>query len=232
MANYVNIYLNGPTLSTATGVFTNADLTICAADGWYSDGVISRQLVGCKLLAQQVCSGCTENTITLQYNVTSASDLFCVTSTSVTVFMALGDQFSTTSEIFSNISLSSPVANGFYKEKFSNFYRQQTTGSLGVLLSGPSCPPTNTMFRSALSTVCSDFCTTNYLISAGFSTVQGTNFSNLADTDEIVGGLADGFYAYAATSTNTASGTFRIMQIASNEVLGIKQCSGGLCVDL
>jgi hypothetical protein len=33
-------YLNGPTLETATSVFTDADLTTCAPDGFYSDGVI------------------------------------------------------------------------------------------------------------------------------------------------------------------------------------------------
>ena len=69
MAVSVNYYLNGPSLSTATAIFTDVDLTICAPDGWYSDGVISRKLVGCKLLTQQTCSGCNENRLKLQFNM-------------------------------------------------------------------------------------------------------------------------------------------------------------------
>ena len=232
MASNVTLFLNGPTLSTATGIFTTADLTTCAPDGWYSDGVISRQLANCKLLSQQACTGCTENTINLQYNASSANDLFCVTSTSVNVFMALGDQFSTTSQIFTDNTLVTPVSDGFYKEKFSNFYREESSSSLGVLLSGPSCPPTNTMFRSELSSVCDSFCSTNYLVSAGFGTIEVTNYFSLAAGDTIVGGLANGFYAYAATSTNTLTGTFKIMEISNNQVLGLKLCdSSGNCVN-
>ena len=68
MATLGNYYLNGPSLSTATGIFTDVNLTTCAPAGWYSDGVISRQLSGCKLLPQQNCPDCSgENKIKLQY---------------------------------------------------------------------------------------------------------------------------------------------------------------------
>jgi hypothetical protein len=39
-------------------VFTNAALSVCAADGFYSDGVIVREQVGCVLLPQQTCPAC------------------------------------------------------------------------------------------------------------------------------------------------------------------------------
>jgi hypothetical protein len=51
-------YLDAPTLGSATCVFTDSTLTICAADGFYSDGVITRELVGCILLPQQICPTC------------------------------------------------------------------------------------------------------------------------------------------------------------------------------
>lgn len=35
-------YLNGPTLATATAIFTNQSLNVSAPDGWYSDGTIVR----------------------------------------------------------------------------------------------------------------------------------------------------------------------------------------------
>jgi hypothetical protein len=58
MATSGNYYLNGPTLASATKIFTDSDLTICAADGWYSDGQISREQKSCSLLPQQICNSC------------------------------------------------------------------------------------------------------------------------------------------------------------------------------
>ncbi len=60
MATLGTYYLNGPSLATATQVFTEAGLTTCAPDGWYSDGTISRQLQNCVLLPQQTCEDCSE----------------------------------------------------------------------------------------------------------------------------------------------------------------------------
>lgn len=48
-------YLDGPSLASSTAVYDDADLTTCAADGWYSDGLISRQQVDCVLLAEVSC---------------------------------------------------------------------------------------------------------------------------------------------------------------------------------
>jgi hypothetical protein len=58
MATSSTYYLNAPSLGSATAVFTNAALTVCAADGFYSDGVISREQVSCVLLPQQSCPSC------------------------------------------------------------------------------------------------------------------------------------------------------------------------------
>lgn len=58
MATSSTYYLNAPSLESATAVFTDDALSICAADGFYSDGVISREQVGCVLLPQQSCPSC------------------------------------------------------------------------------------------------------------------------------------------------------------------------------
>lgn len=225
MATLGNYYLNGPSLSTATGIFTDVDLTTCAPDGWYSDGVISRQLAGCKLLAQQNCPDCSgENKIKLQYNVTSATDLYCVSSTNVNAYMATGDVFSSTTQIYQDAALTTPMVDGFYREPLSSFYREQSSSVLGALTSGPTCPPED-IYRSGASLTCSSFCTTNYNITVAFSTVSGNDYFTLAIGDEIVGGLADGWYAYddSASSTSTSL-TFRIMEIQSNLVADILEC--------
>jgi hypothetical protein len=51
-------YINAPTLSAATAVYTNAAMTICADDGYYADGPVVRQQVGCVLLPAEECPLC------------------------------------------------------------------------------------------------------------------------------------------------------------------------------
>jgi len=51
-------YLDAPSLGSATAVYTDAALTICAPDGFYSDTLIVRELVGCVLQPQQICKSC------------------------------------------------------------------------------------------------------------------------------------------------------------------------------
>lgn len=58
MATSSTYYLNAPSLGSATAVFSNAALTTLAADGFYSDGVISREQVSGVLLPQQTCPSC------------------------------------------------------------------------------------------------------------------------------------------------------------------------------
>ena len=57
MATY---YIDGTTLSNSNAVFTDAAMTNCAPDGFYSDGTIVRQLLNCVLLPQQTCPTCAE----------------------------------------------------------------------------------------------------------------------------------------------------------------------------
>jgi hypothetical protein len=58
MATSNTYYINGPSLGSSTAVFLNANLTTVAPNGFYSDGVISRQQVSGVLLPQQNCPSC------------------------------------------------------------------------------------------------------------------------------------------------------------------------------
>ena len=53
-----NYYIDGDTLATATAVFDDINLTICAADGFYSDGTTVRQQFNCSLLNAATCPSC------------------------------------------------------------------------------------------------------------------------------------------------------------------------------
>lgn len=58
MATSSSYYINAPSLGSATAIFADIDLSVCAVDGFYSDGVIVREQVNCVLLPQQVCPSC------------------------------------------------------------------------------------------------------------------------------------------------------------------------------
>lgn len=51
-------YIDGTTFSNSTSIYVDSALTECAPDGFYSDGVVSRELSGCRLLPAQVCPNC------------------------------------------------------------------------------------------------------------------------------------------------------------------------------
>lgn len=51
-------YINAPTLSAATAVYDDPAMTICSADGYYAEGPIVRQQVGCVLLPAEECPLC------------------------------------------------------------------------------------------------------------------------------------------------------------------------------
>jgi hypothetical protein len=59
MATSEIYFLNGPTLSSSTAVFLDNNLSICAPDGFYSDGTIVREQVDCVLLPEVICPSCT-----------------------------------------------------------------------------------------------------------------------------------------------------------------------------
>jgi len=50
-----SFYINAPSLGSATCIFTNSSLTAVAPNGFYSDGIIVRQLVSGVLYPQQTC---------------------------------------------------------------------------------------------------------------------------------------------------------------------------------
>ena len=51
-------FVNGTSLSDATAVFLDSDHLICAPNGYYSDGLVIRQQIGCVLLGGVSCPSC------------------------------------------------------------------------------------------------------------------------------------------------------------------------------
>lgn len=111
-------YINGPTLASSTAVYDNAEMTILAADGYYSDTLITRQQVGGVLLPAQACPNCTifeydsstNATITSELSCENAIDTvyYCLPVSGVSGPLAIGDAV-----FFDNLG-ENPLYDGWY----------------------------------------------------------------------------------------------------------------------
>ena len=93
----------------------------------------------------------------------------------------------------------------------------------------------NLIYISAMQVACNTFCDgANRTIPTVKQTTDCKAYAGIAPADVLLGAaIATGWYAYAATSTDTATGPFRLMQIgAGNEILSVQECSGVNCVPL
>lgn len=72
-----NYYINGVDLSSSTAVFLDAALSICAPDGYYSDGTIVRRQISCALVSSETCPNCCTETCSL-WNFKSVFGAFTV----------------------------------------------------------------------------------------------------------------------------------------------------------
>tara|TARA_R100000935_G_scaffold55678_1_gene85870 strand:+ start:9616 stop:10974 length:1359 start_codon:yes stop_codon:yes gene_type:complete len=106
----------------------------------------------------------------------------------------------------------------------------------GIITSIADCAAcTNTIFISSFQTVCDTFCDgTNRTIPLQRETSTCDSYLDVGIGDVIAGAaLGVGFYAYAATSTDTQTGPFRIMQITSgNNISALFECIGSSCQPL
>ena len=101
----------------------------------------------------------------------------------------------------------------------------------GVATTATCSPPTTLIYLSTAAPACNAFCNSNYNISSPRATTNNDNFLAVEIGDTISGAsLTPGWYAYAASSTNTISGTFRIMQVdSSNQITSLAECDFGSC---
>ena len=113
------VYLNTNSLSTATEMYLNVPGNPPATlSGTYSDGSVYRNYDGVSgvFLTEAVnCSTCSK-ALFLCYAAKSAQDVCCNTTTTVQVWVALGETFANNSGIYQDSALSIPAPNGFYSD--------------------------------------------------------------------------------------------------------------------
>lgn len=108
-------YLNAPSFASATAVFTDAALTTLAADGFYSDGVISREQVLGVLLPAVTCPYCIAPFSSTVMDATSAGACALTQNSTYYFISVLGvATVSVFDSVFSDASGTIPLAAGFY----------------------------------------------------------------------------------------------------------------------
>ena len=133
MATSATFYLDAPSLSSATVVYSNSSLTTVAPNGFYSDGTIVREQVSGALLPQVTCPSCSSTqTFTIYFDVAtspstqgwSGSSAACAgTGTPLTVYIngsasSLFDAVITQSKVlYTNSTTTTPLngSNTWYK---------------------------------------------------------------------------------------------------------------------
>ena len=107
-----------------------------------------------------------------------------------------------------------------------------------------ACQQCDSIYISTGRPVCDDFCdgVNNYAISNQILSPHnyaGTTLGDVITPDDGDPNFIPGyFYAYAATSTDTATGTYRILRINAdgtlfpNYISDIKQCTALACASL
>ena len=111
-------YLDGTNLSNSTAVYDDEDLTVCSADGYYSNGGIVRQLVNCVLQSQQTCTGSLSCPIayTVCYSNVSAAELCCRNRTEKTIYISNDYTFDNAPRFYDDEALTTISATGWYSD--------------------------------------------------------------------------------------------------------------------
>lgn len=124
---------NGVSLLDANSLYLDSGLTICAPDGWYSDGTIVRQQIGCVLLPPDNCScGTPCSTISISSRDFSDAEFdipFSSTSTGAVVI-----------RIQPQLPYAIPL--GFMGKYNGNFYNAGTGAVNGYMRGTPTNQPT------------------------------------------------------------------------------------------
>ena len=138
MAISSSYYINAPSLGSATAVFTDSSLLTCAADGFYSDGIISREQVGCVLLPQQTCPSC-YTAYELGYSELSCEE--ACSSTPVTYYSGCDELVLYYCYLWTDPELTIEAPAGYYSDGINCYdYRFPHSGIISI--TPCSTPPT------------------------------------------------------------------------------------------
>jgi hypothetical protein len=111
-------YINGPSLASSTAIFSDEAMTICATNGFYSDGLITREQVDCILLPAQGCPNCDIYEYPSSLTARTSSALACADDIDHIYYLIPLDGVPTSLEVgdavFQDVLSESPLFDGWY----------------------------------------------------------------------------------------------------------------------
>ena len=188
---------------SATVLYDNTSLTTPSADGFYLPvGQIQyREQSSSALQTAATCLSCAVS-LTLDYSSVSAQEVCCDPQQTRNVFMARvdGNTFADATDIYTDDTLTTKAAAGFYKENLQTTYREQTSG--GVLQSATACPSCVTAITLEYSSVdATDLCCNTKPTATYY--IDGSSFDTTTNlySDTNLTPAADGFYQVPTSGT-------------------------------
>lgn len=163
MATY---YINGTTLANSTAVFTNAAMTSCANDGFYSDGNIVREQVNCSLLPAVQCQSC---------NLPCGSTIFSVNIANAGYFRIGADTGATPTDVGAVLIYfkTTNIPDGIRVKQGGINYNKLTSSTFGYAASADPNGITYTGATGATGT-----CPTNFGVSTINETTNNYDYVN------------------------------------------------------
>ena len=144
MATY---YIDTNSLATATGIWTNANLTVKAADGFYQKDGVYRRISNGELLSVQNCPECFYAFGSSEVEATSTAA--CASTITETYYFdnvdgGVGETEPEVNDlVYSDSEATTPLGAGFYK-LVSGHYIQ--VNSSGVVIAKAMCPSDEDQF--------------------------------------------------------------------------------------
>jgi len=197
-------YINGSTLANSTAVFDDPDMTICAADGFYSDGTIVREQVSCSLLPPQDCPSCnlacSNGTVITQLLIPANGSYTTIKADTGTDVGAILIYFET--------STFSGVPEGIRVEQNSVYYNE-LVGYSGAVFYAKSANPNGFTYTGTGTTGCDpnfgvstiNVTSPNYKYQGGsFNATGGNTTLQIQPTDVIIDSFT-GFYMMVVPKT-------------------------------
>ena len=188
---------------SATVLYDNTSLTTPSADGFYLPvGQIQyREQSSSTLQTAATCLSCAVS-LNLDYSSVSAQEVCCDPQQTSNVFMARvdGNTFADATNIYTDDTLTTKAAAGFYKVSLQTTYREQTSG--GVLQSATACPTCVTAITLEYSSVdATDLCCNTKPTATYY--IDGSSFDTTTNlySDTGLTPAADGFYQVPTSGT-------------------------------
>jgi len=165
-------FLNGTTLLNSTAVFLDSEQLICAPDGYYSDGVIVREQLGCRLILTLGCPSCA---------FPCPADAGTVSAASTGAFlMSLNTGIGTGAIIVTFTPTNKP--DGIIAEFNGSYYNEFSSSVFGYL---PVIPNQPVFVGDSVYCACPTFATTGCTYTLPKYEWDGTAFVSSSGTETI-----------------------------------------------